>query len=111
MTDAIKPPGVGEIKVKREPGRFYVVIGGHDSQLLYKLINGVMDVFEIFVHETHRGQGIAAELCKAAVDFARQHGYKIAPSCDYFRDKFLPEHPEIKDVIFEGAIFYKAKKR
>lgn len=100
-----------ELKIKREPGRFYVVIEGHDSYLVYKLINGVVDIVEVFVHEQHRGRGIAAELCKAAVEFAKQHNYKIAPSCDYFKNKFLTEHPDIKEIIVEGDVFYKARKK
>jgi len=102
---------VSQLKIKREPGRFYVTIGGHDSYLVYKLINGVMDVIEISVNEAHRGQGIAAELCKAAVEFAKQHNYKIAPTCDYAKNKFFPEHTELKDMLVEGGIFYKARKK
>ena len=100
-----------ELQVKREPGRFYVTIDKHDSYLVYKLINSVMDIIEVQVNEAHRGQGIAAELCKAAIEFAEQHNYKIAPSCDYVRNKFLPEHPELKDMVMEGNIFYKAEKK
>lgn len=100
-----------ELKIKREPGRFYVVIAGHDSQLIYKLINGVMDIIEVFVHETHRGRGIAAELCKAAFAFAAEHGYKVAPTCPYVREKFLPEHPELEALAEKGKLFYKAQKR
>jgi len=100
-----------EFKIKREPGRFYVVIDGHDSYLVYKLVDGVMDIVDVFVHEAHRGQGVAAELCKAVVEFAKEHNYRIAPSCDYFKNKFLAEHPEIKDMIIEGELFYKAKKK
>ena len=100
-----------ELKIKREPGRFFVVTDRRESYLVYKLVSGIVDIVEVFVHEEHRGQGIAAELCKAAVAFAKEHNYKIAPSCDYVKNKFVPEHPEIKDMLVEGDIFYKAQKR
>ncbi len=102
---------ITQLKIKREPGRFYVTLEGHDSYLVYKLINGVVDVIEVQVHEAHRGQGIAAELCKAAVEFAKQHIYKIYPTCPYMKDKFLPERPELKELVVEGELFYKAKKK
>ena len=100
-----------EPKVKREPGRFYAVIDGHDSQLIYKLIDGVMDIVEVSVHEAHRGRGIAAELCKAAFAFAAERGYRVAPTCPYVREKFLPEHPELEAVVEKGGLFYKAQKK
>ena len=102
---------MNELGVKREPGRFYVVIEGHDSYLVYKLINGVLDIIEIQVNEAHRGHGVAGELCKAALEFAKQHNYKLALSCDYAKNKFLPENPQIKEMVVEGDLFYKAKKK
>ena len=100
-----------DAKIKREPGRFFVTINGHDSQLSYSLIDGVMDITDVFVHEKHRGEGIASELCIAAFGFARERGFKVMPTCPYVSEKFLPEHQNDKDLVFEGKLFYKARKK
>jgi len=101
-----------EITIKREPGRFYVTIGEHDSQLIYKLINGVVDIVEVLVNEQHRGRSIGTQLTQAAFDFAKEHGYKVAASCSFVKESFIPKHEELNDmVVDEKTLFYKAKKR
>ena len=100
-----------DITVKREPGRFFVTIDRHDSYLVYKLIDSVLDIVEIQVHRTQQGKGVATQLCLAAVAFCRTHGYKIHASCDFAKNKFIPEHPEVSDLVVPEDVFYKARKK
>lgn len=100
-----------DVNVQREPGCFFIIINGDESRLDYKVINGVMDIREVFVHERLRGHGMAEKLCDAAFAFAQERGWKVAPSCSYVKEKFLPEHPEHAPIVFEGAVFYKAQKK
>lgn len=100
-----------EILVQREPGCFFILIDGNESRLEYKLVNNIMDIRDVFVHESQRGRGLAEKLCLAAFAFAKERGWTVHPTCPYVKDKFLKEHLEFSDMIHEGDVFYKAKKK
>jgi len=50
------------------------------------------------VDEELRGKGVGEDLVKAAVEFARENGFKIKISCP-FAKKVFDETPEYKDVL------------
>lgn len=46
----------------------------------------------------YRGQGLAAEVVRAALDDARSRGLQVVPMCSFVVE-FLDEHPEYQDVL------------
>jgi len=58
----------------------------------------VLDLVHTFVPSTHRGQGLAAVVVKAACQFARQQKLKIRPTCTYI-PTFIKQHPQYKDLV------------
>jgi predicted GNAT family acetyltransferase len=43
------------------------------------------------------GRGIAGRLVAAAVEFARGHGYRVRPACEY-AEVWMARHPEHDDL-------------
>ncbi len=50
--------------------------------------DSVFAIMHTVVDPEYRGQGIAKSLLDAAVDFARENGYKILPICTYVEKVF-----------------------
>jgi hypothetical protein len=87
---------------KRESkGIFYVEENGERiANLLYVFSEkNVFAIEHTVVNPGNEGKGIARKLVEAAVDFARQYGYKIIPHCPYAK-KVLESSDSYKDVLF-----------
>ncbi len=48
-----------------------------------KLENGVIDAYHTFVDSSLRGQGVAEKLYLELIQYAKEKGYKIIPTCSY----------------------------
>ena len=79
-------------------GRFTSVAGGQRSLLQYRLKDGVMTIVHTEVPPELAGHGIAAELMRTALEFARASGWRVVPACSYAL-AFLKRHPEYGDLI------------
>lgn len=66
-----------------------------DSAVLCYRFTGEKEVelMSTYVPETFRGQGLAADLSRAALDFVAQENLKAHISCWYIK-KYIEEHPE-----------------
>ena len=64
--------------------QFEVVVDGERAYLAYMdLGKQTLDFYRTFVPDVLRGQGIAAALAEAALDYAEGCGYAVIPSCSY----------------------------
>ena len=75
---------------------FYAKVDGKDtdSKLAYSMPDpSVMDFTHTFVPENLRGQGIADQLIKHGLDYARDNGYRIKATCAAV-SLYLKRHPE-----------------
>jgi predicted GNAT family acetyltransferase len=86
-----------EIKFKiddRQRGSFFIEEGGNQiAELDFELEGNVMNAYHTGVRKEYEGQGIAGKLFDALIVYAREHGYKIIPTCSYILAKFR-RHPE-----------------
>lgn len=53
----------------------------------------VLDFTSTFVPEIFRGQGIAADLVKTGLKFARQNHFSVIPTCSYV-DAYIKRHQD-----------------
>ncbi|XP_049417204.1 protein NATD1-like [Epinephelus fuscoguttatus] len=69
--------------------------GGHDCAVLHYRFTGEkeVDLMSTYVPETYRGQGVAAVLSQAAMDFLVEENLKAHISCWYI-NKYIEENPE-----------------
>jgi len=58
----------------------------------------LLELYSTFVPPGDRGRGLAAQLVRAAVDYARAEGFRIIPSCWYVA-QWIRQHPEHADLV------------
>jgi len=95
-----------EISVTHDAKKKVFVIDtpGHDRSFLeydFTDSNGTtVDMFETYVPETLRGQGVAKHLADAAFEWAVKNKIKVKLSCWYL-DGYLKRHPrnDISDLV------------
>ncbi len=79
-------------------GRFSAVVRGHLCVCDYRLRDGVMAITHTEVARELEGQGIAAELVRAALAHARENGLKVRPLCSYVQ-AYMRRHPEVQSLL------------
>lgn len=79
-------------------GRFEIERNGRVAYLEYAFANKVLQLIHSEVPPQLRGQGIAAELAKSALEWARDHGMKVDVICESVA-AYLREHPEYTDLV------------
>ncbi|HZJ95547.1 MAG TPA: GNAT family N-acetyltransferase [Thiopseudomonas sp.] len=73
---------------------FSAVIDGHQAILEYRLVDeATWDIHHTYVPNELRGKGVAALLAKTALAYAKEHNYKVVPSCSYIA-VYLQRHPQ-----------------
>jgi predicted GNAT family acetyltransferase len=72
---------------------------GREAVLEYRVAaQGVLDYHHTFVPPEARGRGIASRLTAFALDHAREHGYRIRPSCPFVA-RFIAARPKYADLV------------
>jgi len=85
MTSAITHDMVGH--------KFTTIVDGHEGYVDYERGDGRIVITHTVVPSEIGGRGIAGELVKAALDFARIEGLKVVPECSYAAG-YLQKNPE-----------------
>lgn len=78
--------------------RFEVFESGQIGYIQYKIDNGVIDVLHTIVPKQLEGQGIASALTGYALDYARDEGLKVIPTCP-FTKTYIERHKEYQDLL------------
>lgn len=86
-------------KTNDNKGRFYIE---QDNQLIaeldFQVKDGVLDAYHTGVRPQFEGQGIAGRLFDEMVKYAREHDYKVLPSCPYILVKFRRNPDGFADI-------------
>ncbi|GAB3857979.1 hypothetical protein GCM10028822_32550 [Hymenobacter terrigena] len=79
---------------------FTISQDGHDGELAYaRPAEGVIDFTHTFIDKALRGQGMADELARAALAFAREHKLKVKTSCTFMKSFVKKHHAEYADIL------------
>ena len=57
-----------------------------------------LDLLHTVVPPSEQGHGIGSHVVEHALQYAREHGYRIVPSCPFVR-AWLAEHAEYQDLV------------
>lgn len=57
-----------------------------------------MNLYHVFVPPSARGQGVAAKITRAALDYAQSQGWKVIPSCPYAAS-FIAAHEPYQPLL------------
>ena len=64
--------------------------------------DGSYDFFHTEVDDKFEGQGIGGQLASGVLDFVRDSGAKIRPTCTFIRG-YLRKHKKSHDLVAAGA--------
>lgn len=87
-----------KIEHKVSERRFETVEDKHVSLIDYRLDGDVMSILHTEVPAAVGGRGIAGDLTRAALDTAREHGWRVRPICSY-AVAYIDRHPEYQDLL------------
>lgn len=66
------------------------------------LAPGLIDLRSTLVPPHLRGRGMGTELVRQVLDWAREQGYRVIPSCSFVA-RFLEQNPEYQDLVADQA--------
>lgn len=86
------------VRHDRATQRFEMIVDGHAAELTYTL-NGDRVVFtHTFVPPELRGRGVAEQLVRAGLAWAKGEGRRIVPACSYVA-RFIQRHVEFQPLL------------
>ncbi len=89
--------------VHNAPGqRFEARVDGALAYAAYRAEPGVLRMIHTDVPPHLEGRGIAGELVRVALQYARDHGLKVIPACSYVRG-YMRKRPETLDLLPPGV--------
>ena len=91
---------MNEIIKDKQGSRFVITVDGLEVYELYAEDKGTIDLYSTYTPPKLRGRGLAADVVKAALEYAKEKNLKVIPTCWYVR-KYVDEHPEYKELIIE----------
>ena len=82
-----------------ETGRIFAMNEAGDviAEITFPAKDGVATIDHTFVDSSLRGQGVAGELMRRAVEQIRKDGSAVAATCSY-AVAWLEKHPEIPSI-------------
>lgn len=86
-----------QISHQPEARRFHTTVDGLEAQLTYRLGDGRLTIDHTGVPGAIGGRGVAGELVRAALDFARSEALKVVPACSYAA-VYIQRHPQYADL-------------
>lgn len=100
---SVTPPGLAyEVEHDLANHRFQARVQGHlallDYQIQTRHRRKRMVITHTEVPEPISGRGIAGELTKVALRYARDNALKVVPACAYAED-FMQRHEEYHDLL------------
>ena len=86
-------------EVRHDAGdrRFSTIVDGQKAFIEYERVDDVLVLTHTWVPKAIGGRGIAGQLVRAALEFARGQGLKVRPECSY-ADAWMRKHPDY-DVL------------
>jgi len=86
------------IKHIEDAQRFEATIGHLRALMTYRRSPGRITFLHTEVPPPLEGQGLAAKLVRAALEFAREQNLKVVPLCPYV-SSFIRRHAEFQDLV------------
>ena len=90
----------GSVRDNPELNRFELDVEGDTAVAYYRIDNGVMVFTSTQTPPRLRGQGVASELIRNALEFARARGLKVRGDCSFVAE-YVQKHPEFQNLLPE----------
>ena len=80
--------------------QFITTRAGHKAELAYaRPVDGLLDFTHTFVDKELRGQGLAEELARAGLAFARESHLRVKTTCTFMAGFVQRHHAEYADLL------------
>lgn len=90
-----------DFNVNEEQKQFELVANGHTAFLEYYMEGNKIYLTHTEAPQALRGTGAASELVKKTLQYAKDNGLTVVPSCSYVAH-YINNHPEWAGVLSEG---------
>lgn len=90
-----------EFKVNEAEKQFELHASGHTAFLEYHLEGEKIFMTHTEAPKELRGTGAASKLVQAALQYSRDNGLTVVPSCSYVAD-YINKNPEWNDILSDG---------
>lgn len=88
-----------DVQHREDEFRFVLDVNGSEAELLYReLDERTLDYSHTFVPPAMRGSGAGGKVVRAAMEYARENGYQVRPSCSFVA-AFVDRHPEYQEIV------------
>jgi predicted GNAT family acetyltransferase len=86
------------IRHEPEARRFVADVGGKSAYITYRQLDGkILELDHTYVPREFRRSGIASQLTVRALEYARERGSRVVPSCPFVA-AYLERHPEYREL-------------
>ena len=86
------------VRHNRGNTRFEAGTSRNPAHLDYLVAGAIVEMYHTEVPVEYRSQGVAEKLTRAALDWARESGFKVLPTCSYVH-AFVNKHGEYRDLV------------
>ena len=83
---------------EKENERFVINVEGNEVYVKYKMANNEINLHHTFTDPALRGKGLAAQVVRAALEFAKENKQKVIPTCSYVQS-FIAKNDEYKELV------------
>jgi uncharacterized protein len=83
---------------EKDNERFIIYTKGKEAFVEYRMRKNEMDLYHTFTHPLLRGKGFAAQVVRAAFEFAKENSLKVIPTCSYVQS-FVRRYIEYKELV------------
>jgi hypothetical protein len=83
---------------EKENERFVIYSEGNEVYVEYSMIGSDINLYHTYTNPALRGKGLAAQVVRAAFEFAKENNLKVIPTCSYVQS-FVAKNDKYKELI------------
>jgi len=85
---------------EKENQRFVIYNESNEVYVEYTMKDNELNLYHTFTDPVLRGKGLAAQVVRAALEFAKENNLKVIPTCSYVHS-FIAKNDEFKELVVE----------
>jgi len=83
---------------ENEDKRFVINLEGNEVYVEYTMTGSEINLYHTFTDPALRGKGLAAQVVRAALEFAKENNLKVIPTCSYVH-AFITKNKEYQELV------------
>ena len=83
---------------EKENERFVIYTEGNEVYVEYTMTEEKINLYHTYTHPALRGKGLAAQVVRAAFEYAKENNLKVIPTCSYVQS-FIAKNDGYKELV------------